>query len=155
MFDAHRQMIGIRLRSSSGRKWAVRGSKAGLFWPDGVPAEMRSEIVICEGPTDAAAILDLGFDAIGRPSCSGGADLIAALLAEDSKDVIILADADGPGLSGAKRLAKDLLKVARSVRIIRPHRGKDARDWIASGVTHDQVATVIRNARLVRRKQRA
>ena len=34
MRDGYGEIIGIRLRSNDGRKWAVRGSKNGLFIPN-------------------------------------------------------------------------------------------------------------------------
>src|SRR6185295_4140079 len=66
MRNGDRNVIGIRLRNDAGHKWAVKGSKQGLFSPS-YPASQTG--FICEGPTDTAAALSIGLWAIGRPSC--------------------------------------------------------------------------------------
>ena len=71
MTDAQGDVLGIRLRLRNGRKLSVRGSKEGLFLPAGL--EGGQQLLVAEGPTDTAALLDLGFAAVGRPSCTGGA----------------------------------------------------------------------------------
>ncbi len=45
------------------------------------------------------------------------------------REVVILADADGPGRAGAERLAKAIFRTSRSVKIIEPLSGKDMREW--------------------------
>jgi hypothetical protein len=78
MMDVAGRVQGIRLRFSNGRKLAVRGGREGLFVPSGLAA--TNQLLICEGPTDTAALLDLGFAAVGRPSCAGGTRLLVELL---------------------------------------------------------------------------
>jgi len=147
MRDGARRVIGIRLRADGGRKWAVPGSRNGLFWPEGIPGERSDLIVICEGPTDTAALLSVELAAIGRPSCSGGIPLLKAALDRiGRRDVAILSDADVPGRLGAKRLAEEIRHLARTVRIVEPLEGKDAREWIAAGATQEVIEAVIRNA---------
>ena len=156
MRDHRRRVIGIRLRNDKGAKWAVRGSKQGLFWPD-----IRTGIdllLIVEGVTDVAAMLDLGYDVIGRPSCSGGTRLIEKVIEHGrSRDVVILADRDEPkkrpdgsvwypGQEGAERLANRISGLTRSIRVIKPLKGKDARAWLRSGATRCIVDMVIANA---------
>jgi len=151
MRDGARRVIGIRLRADNGRKWAVPGSRNGLFWPLGIPGEENDLIVICEGPTDAAALLSVDLAAIGRPSCTGGVPLLKAALDRiGRRDVAILSDADVPGRQGARRLAQEIRHLARSVRIIEPLAGKDARAWISNfRATRQVIETVIRNAEVV------
>src|SRR5690606_12677955 len=48
-------ICGIRLRSPSGAKYAIRGSRQGLFIPTGLGVTDR--LLIAEGPTDTAACL--------------------------------------------------------------------------------------------------
>ena len=57
------KIIGIRRRFHTGRKVSVKGSKMGLF----IPSDLATDglLLICEGPTDTAAALDLDFTAIG------------------------------------------------------------------------------------------
>jgi len=66
------KIIGIRRRLPNGRKISLTSSKTGLF----IPADLSPEglLLICEGPTDTAAALDLGFAAIGRPNCNSCVD---------------------------------------------------------------------------------
>jgi phage/plasmid primase-like uncharacterized protein len=146
------KVIGVRLRAENGQKWAVSGSRQGLFIPDGQSAP-DDPVLVCEGPTDTAALLDLGFYAIGRPSCSGGSLTLAAMLA--GCHVVIVGDRDEPktrpdgsvffpGQDGAERLAEALLLArAQTVRIVYPLNAKDAREWKRAGATADVVRTVI------------
>src|SRR5262249_37965686 len=94
------QRYRMRLRNETGRKWAVKGSRQGLFMAtESVPG---NTLLIVEGPTDAAAALDLGYDVIGRPACVGCEDMIAALVRKRIHvNTFIVADADEPGQRGA------------------------------------------------------
>jgi len=138
-------ICGIRLRSLDGRKWAVCGSKQGLFIPDGIDATDR--LLVCEGPTDLAACLDWGLAAIGRPSCNGGTrDLLAYVRQHRPSEIVVLADADAPGLRGAEALAGVLVAYA-AARVIAPPPGiKDARAWRRSGAEARDVLAAIEAA---------
>lgn len=143
MCDSGRNIRGIRLRSKNGRKWAVRGSRQGLFIPKGI-SSWPDLLLICEGPTDTAAMIDLGFDAIGRPSCSGGVGLVMGVIVPEHqavpREVAIVADDDGPGWRGAWRLAGQAVSYVPLVRVISPPEGvKDAREWKRQGATRDDV----------------
>ncbi len=71
MFDALGDVVGIRMRSwLTDHKWSIKGSMASMFVPNGLPAKM-DRLFIAEGASDAAAILSLGLDAVGRASASG------------------------------------------------------------------------------------
>src|SRR5439155_12311592 len=59
MRDAGGAIRGIRLRTVAGKKFCVRGSKDGLFIPEESAAV--GPLLVCEGPTDTAALLDMGF----------------------------------------------------------------------------------------------
>ena len=67
MSDERMRIIGIRRRLGNGRKLCVTGSRNGLFIPSGLSND--KPLMVCEGPTDTAAALDLGFEAVGRPNC--------------------------------------------------------------------------------------
>ncbi len=158
MYDAGRKVRGIRLRSWAGRKWAIRGSHEGLFFPAGL--HFVEPLLISEGATDAAALLDMDFEAVGRPSCTGGTRLLAELVGHRTPPgVVIVADRDGPGQRGAENLASALLAVCRSVRMICPPKGiNDARAWKQVGATHQDVQKAIaaepeRSLRVGRRKR--
>ncbi|MBM4020627.1 MAG: toprim domain-containing protein, partial [Planctomycetes bacterium] len=101
----------------------------GLFWPEDLAS--TGPLLVCEGPTDTAAMLDLGYDAIGRPSCTGAVDMVIQVVRHlRHRDVVILADADGPGIDGANRLAEAMTEAGRRPKVVRPLEHKDARAWI-------------------------
>ena len=88
------EIIGIRTRHLDGSKRAVPGSKSGLFF---VPESIRgSTLIICEGPTDSAALIELGFDGVvGRPSCRGGtAHLLDLIRRTAIPSAIVIPDND-------------------------------------------------------------
>jgi phage/plasmid primase-like uncharacterized protein len=138
-------VLGIRMRGPDGRKFAVKGGKEGLFLPQGIEARPRT-VLVCEGPTDAAALLDMGFlNVAGRPNCTGGVKLLVDLIRLRRPDeVVIVADGDAPGQRGAGNLASVLVAHAPAVRVIQPPTGiKDARDWLRAGATHQDVRAAI------------
>jgi hypothetical protein len=133
MHDDRRQVIGVRLRAD-GAKFAVTSSKSGLFIPTGLNSS--SPLFICEGPTDTAAALTLEVEAIGRPSCSGGTEHLCNLLqVSRRRDVTIIADNDGPGRAGGKRLADRIVGICRSVTLFTAAPHKDLRAWLRAGCT--------------------
>lgn len=126
MFNENRKIIGIRRRFLNGKKIAVKGSKNGLFIPEGLGK--FGKLFICEGPTDTAAALDLGFDAIGRPNCDSRIEMTAKFA--QGRSVTIIADNDTPGIEGAKKLSKRLRLCCPAVKIIVPPDSiKDLRQW--------------------------
>ena len=135
MRDDRGVLVGVRLRRGDGQKRAVRGSRNGLF----IPRTLRGTdpLLVCEGPTDVAAMLDLDFDAVGRPSCSGGAKHVVRLVqVRRPGQVVLVADRDEPGQRGASDLASRLLPYSPDVRVVTPPDGcGDARAWRASGAT--------------------
>ena len=139
MSDAMGNVVGIRLRLCDGRKLAVKGGKDGLFICDDLRPDGR--LLICEGPTDTAALLELGFPAVGRPNCTGGTKQLVTLIGRlDIDEVVIVADADGPGRRGAESLTAVLLAYASAVRMITPPDGiNDAREWKQAGATKGDV----------------
>ena len=121
MSDPAQHVVGIRLRRPDGTKLSVPGGKEGLFIPVGQPTgPAGARLLICEGVTDTAALLDLGFPAVvGRPSCSGGVALIVALVQERRPaEVVLMADADEPGVRGANNLASVLVAYGPAVRVV-------------------------------------
>lgn len=139
MRNAIGEVVGIRLRSNDdvgARKWSVTGSRPGLFLPG---LAVRSDVQwICEGPTDAAALLGLGAGAvIGRPDCRACSELICArLLYRPVARVVIVADLDDVGRYGAESLAWMIRhrRLAAQVDVVNPPNGaKDAREAAKAG----------------------
>lgn len=140
MWSETLQVVGIRLRDPRrGAKWSVRGGHEGVFLP---ARRAGGRLFIVEGPTDAAAAVVLGFDVLGRPSCTGAVRIAAALARR--REVAVVADADVPGQRGAAALADALVRVATAVRVITPPAPhKDLRDWVRAGARRDDIEATI------------
>jgi hypothetical protein len=158
MVDAKLQTVGIRLRSMDGFKYAMPDSHNALF----VPTDLTGDgtLYIEEGPTSLAAVLDWGFDCIGRPSCSSCVDMTLEWIMEHGggrkRNAVIIANKDTrktrpdgstfwPGQEGAAKLADRLHGNVRSVKVIEPLIGKDSRDWMTAGATRKSVNFVVNN----------
>jgi 5S rRNA maturation endonuclease (ribonuclease M5) len=150
MRDAELTIVGIRLRRQDGSKFCVKGSKEGLFIPDNFGQSTDSTLIICEGATDVAALLDCGFRAvIGRPSCLGGVKLIVELCrARRFSEIVIFADNDLPGQRGAEKLARELSVHVRRLRIVTPPT-KDVRDWKKGGANQADIERAIAEAAII------
>ncbi len=135
MRDKWGNVVGMRVRNGRS-KFSAPGFTEGLFIPDGIP-ESGGRLYITEGPTDCAAMLDLGGYCIGRPNCHGGVtDLIKWCW---GREVIIIADRDedrkqgirrvNPGWDGAVALAEAIKEKAGIVWLMKPVGAKDLREW--------------------------
>lgn len=154
MRDDRGEVIGVRLRCPrTGKKWALRGSRAGLFFDPTVLEHISTgRAWIAEGPTDTAALISLGLEAVGVPSTGCGAELLCALGRRMCvREWVLVADSDGPGRAGAERLAESLLVIA-PVRIITPGDVKDARAWVLSGADRAAFQREAMRAPIVRLK---
>ena len=141
MYDYRNTVVGIRLRQIPLGQFAIKGSRQGIFRSE--DALENDFIMVAEGPSDTAALMSIGFDAIGRPSCRGAVGTTTKLL--NGKDVVIVSDNDGPGKTGAGDLASELAGACSRVRIIVPTR-KDAREAIAYGATKQDFENLISKA---------
>ena len=122
-------------------------SKTGLFIPTGLSPE--GILLICEGPTDTAAALDLGFPAIGRPNCNSKVEMTAEIV--KGKDVVIIGDNDDGGRAGAERLSDTLVLYCKDVRIVYPPEGiKDLRDWLKAGLTEECLKNIINETEILK-----
>jgi 5S rRNA maturation endonuclease (ribonuclease M5) len=150
MRDARLQVTGIRLRRADGSKFCIKGSKEGLFIPNDFGQSTDSTLIICEGATDVAALLDCGFRAvIGRPSCLGGVKLIVELCrARRVSEVVIFADNDPPGQRGAQKLACELSLYVPKLRIVTPPT-KDVREWKKDGANRADIERAIAEAAII------
>jgi len=149
MVNVAGNILGIRLRFLDGRKLAVKGGNEGLFIPHAVFGSPHHRLLVTEGPTDCAALLDMGFAAVvGRPSCGGGIKLLVNLVQKwKPREAVIVADSDGPGQRGADNLASILAVYVKVVKVIRPPDNiKDARAWLQTGGTQRDVEKAIHAA---------
>lgn len=142
------EIVGVRLRGDT-MKWSVKGSHNGLFLSFKAKLPMDT-VLICEGASDCATGLTLGFFTIGRPSNLTGNEMIAEVLNQlPAKDVIVVFDNDEhvdsmgqrirPGPFGAERLIKCLKH--RVTRFVPPT--KDLRSFIQSGGTRALIESII------------
>lgn len=137
MRDGRGEVIGLRTRHRDGSKRCLLGSRTGIFVPSGVT---EAPLWICEGPTDCAALLSLGFNAIGRPSNTGGREFIARYLDRwRGREIVLVPDRDDKERAaeltrhGAETLARECSRRRFTVRIVRPPHAKDVREWIKQG----------------------
>lgn len=169
MYDGDQKIIGFRLRYAGGKKSCVPGSQNGLFLPiDFDPANPTDNFVdpfspmlllTPEGPTDSAAAFDCGFQAVGRPSCSGGATFLTQLLIKCSmhkhrRHVVIIADKDDthwhmkdnvpttpywPGWEGALALALNIWGTCAILKVVKPPKGaKDLRQLVKEATSGER-----------------
>ncbi len=154
MRDGRGSVIGIRLRALDGRKWAVRGSTSGIFIA-GTP-QNDSYVLMPEGPTDTAALAEVGFECWGRPAAMGGGRFIEDRLRlrmsvrQDRPTLVVVADNDedkghfqNAGRVGAERLAARLSRYRCPVKVLYPTKGKDAREWVDWGANYETIRSVI------------
>jgi len=150
MSDSENRIIGVRRRSPSGYKLSVTGSVNGLFVPTGLDSGKR--LLICEGATDTAAALDLGFDAVGRPNCSSRVEMTARA-ARGRTEIVIVGDDDPPGRRGAEKLADALALHYPSVKVVYPPENiKDLRDWLRAGLSRETLHRIIEETEPIRLK---
>ncbi len=135
-------VIGIRLRTPDGNKFAVKGSRAGLFYVGDPPS--HGNVYVAEGPTDTLALHQIGLPAVGRPSCNGGGIFLSKMLCW-KHDVVIVADNDKPGKQGAKSIACLLKPKVARVRIMYPSKGSDVKDWVVGHGASKQVVELVAN----------
>lgn len=146
MRHADGTICGLCFRSPiDGKKTFLKESKLGLF----IPTDLAGDsLLVCEGGSDTAALLDLGFSAVGRASCGTGAALLTELVKlRQPQKVVIVADGDAPGLRGAESLASVIVAYSPAVSVITPPAGiKDARRWKQAGATNQDVNQAIEAA---------
>lgn len=133
MCNSSGKPVGIRLRTDEGRKFAVKGSRQGIFMSQDHPGHTA---FICEGPTDTAAALSIGCYALGRPSCSGGLDEIRIALQDKGVHrMVVVSDNDSPGIKGAERL----VSMVHMPSCIFTPPAKDMREFVRNGGTMEVI----------------
>jgi hypothetical protein len=132
-------VIGLNRRFvADGSKKVMQGGKRGLTIPNGW-RERPGPILIPEGASDTVALTACGLAAVGRPSNSGGADLLARLLKDEpaEREIVILGEndlkenGDWPGGEGKKVAEKLSAALNRPVQFrVPPREYKDGRAWV-------------------------
>lgn len=133
-------MIGIRIRDDDGNKFAVKGSKQGLFIPLSSP---QMDLFVTEGPTDCAALLSMGLWGIGKPAAMANPDEIVKFIHRwRVRRVVVIADNDRAGLKGAQKLI-DVCPVS-CCELVLP--AKDARKFYQNGGTKEMIENLLSNS---------
>jgi len=140
-YDGGKNIVGIMRRFEDGRKLFVSRSRPGLFLPK--MNSFEGNVFICEGMSDSASMIDLGFRAIGRANCQTGIQYIKQLLHHHRnavKQVTIVGDNDldnvqgNVGKGGAMKLARELYGGNQLIACLEiPDEFKDIRQWITEG----------------------
>lgn len=115
--------------------WSTKGiDRVPYRLRDLLACEPGAPVWICEGEKDAErACKEIGEFA----TTAGGVSNWRPAMADHFRDltVTVVADNDVPGLEAAERIRKDLVGVARSVRVVLPAEGKDLSDHFDAGRT--------------------
>lgn len=125
MYNEKRHMIGLKCRNLKGNKWCFKGSRLGVYMSRVFnPHQM---ILVCEGESDTAACLGLGYNAIGRASAQTCMKIIPELV-KNNQHIYVFADRDedGLGLRSSERLIEH---IGRGT-IIYNKEYKDVREWV-------------------------
>jgi hypothetical protein len=135
-------VIGIRLRNDKGEKWAVKGSKSGLFIPGEYSYIADRVLYLVEGPTDLAAAMTIGLRAFGRPACLGQENLILGYISKQKIDrLVIVTDNDEPGLRGAEKL-QSMLSILSCIWIPPT---KDIREFVNLGGDYKMMQAILKD----------
>ncbi len=149
--NANDEIIGITRRWPDGTKGMVKGSQVGIYIPRIDLSSNLSTLFICEGASDTATAIDMGLKAIGRVSCQTGRDhIIKFCVQKKPTQIVIVADNDSAGITGAKILGVDIshgYKLFTApcpiIKVITPPTGvKDLREWRQNGLTHVELVQI-------------
>jgi len=145
IFDGQQRIIGMSRRFMDGSKKFVRGSCHGVYALTEKP-KPKGTLLICEGYTDTATAIGLGYKAIGRTSCNTSEDVIEDWLAHIYYDrIYIISDNDehGAGQRGADKLAKRLFNLKLPLKSIIIPPVKDLREWYDRGLTKEELEKLL------------
>ncbi|HUU10207.1 MAG TPA: hypothetical protein VM431_06660 [Phycisphaerae bacterium] len=181
MRDADGQVVGLHLRPRKGGRTNTPGSRLGLFLPGsslkskpssslsssrqvardtvGGSSVIRCGVtaanlqLVCEGLSDTAAALTLGFGAVGTPGAGACAEMVVELFARRVNACpAIIGDNDDDndaGRKGAERLRDALKAAGMPCRVLFPADGfKDLREWVIGGLTTAGLQQAIESARV-------
>lgn len=125
-----------QIRPPEGRRkvWGVTGHNDPALYPLGVFNKVKDEIIVCEGELDAIICNQHNFRAVTRTSSA------RTWRSEwngyfKGKVVYVCHDMDTAGQSANRKIARQLVQIAKEVRIVRlPYpvtdkHGKDLTDW--------------------------
>lgn len=125
--------------------WSLGNTRRVLYR---LPEVLKARcVVIVEGEKDADTGRQLGLAFTCNPHGSAGKwkPEYSGLLKR--KRVVVIADADAPGVAHARDVVRSLVGVAECVRLIEAlPQAKDLSEWIEKGGTREQLDSLIREA---------
>lgn len=139
MRNAGGDSVGVRFRNVlTKEKTSLYGGSDGLFFDWTIFKRKVDVLYIVEGATDAICLASLGFDAVGRSSCSTGTEMIRQLVnIIKPRDIVYVGDNDNAkliagkyresGRDGVKKLAR---AIGKPFKMISPLNCKDIREYI-------------------------
>jgi hypothetical protein len=129
--------------------WSLDGTRRVLYrLPELLAAVSSLSVFISEGEKDADRLASLGLVATTNPGGAGKwrPEYDTHLR---GRHVVILPDADEPGRRHADQVARSLVGVAASVKIVAlpglPERG-DVSDWLDAGHTREELLALVEQA---------
>ena len=129
--------------------WNVKGVR---LVPYRLPQVLAADSVyVVEGEKDVHTLEGLGVTATTSPMGASSSLTKTKWRAEYNryfagKHVVILPDQDEPGQMHAGTVARNLLPVAASVKVVNIPAGKDISDWVAAGATAQDLAALVEDA---------
>jgi putative DNA primase/helicase len=137
-------IIGVLLRKPDGTKRMIPRSHRGIHFGGRSVFDDGCPLFLVEGPTDTLAMSAAGLWAVGRPSATGGVDLLAAYLRTlpaEQKAIVVgendrKSDDTWPGRDGAINIAEKLAqRLGRPIGwTLVPDGAKDVRAWLTARV---------------------
>jgi len=116
----------------SGWTWNLNGTRRVLF---DLPEILKADLVlVCEGEKDCETAQTLGFVATCNPGGAGKwrPEYSGSL---KGKRIVIIPDLDEPGRKHARDVARAVISVAQTVKIVELPSGKDLSEWAAPSGT--------------------
>lgn len=133
-----------RLDGKGGWTWNLDGTRRVLY--NLAEVSKAESILVCEGEKDVETARRVGLTATCNPS---GAGKWKPEYSESlrGKAVIVICDADPPGLAHGRNVARSLVGIAKSVRLIEAlPQAKDLTEWVAKGGTRESLLAIIKAA---------
>jgi hypothetical protein len=153
--NAQGEVIGTARRLGNGEKHFLPGGKRGLIcvWPIDSYAGTSAghPLLICEGASDTAAAMSMGFDAVGVPMAGQCADWVAEVVGTDRPYVVIVEDSGDAGKRNTAALVAALRPFCKQLKVLRMPEGvKDFRAWRIGGAARDTIMAAIEAAEVVK-----
>lgn len=130
---------------NGGHSWGLNGQRRVPYGlPELLAAPADALVFVAEGEKDIHTLRHLGLTATCNPGGAGKwqPDFNKYFA---GRDVVVLADNDGPGLAHADHVARSLHQVARRVRLVwlpGPEKS-DVSDWLDAGHSVDELLAIV------------